>query len=150
MLKNATHIIFDLKGVLIEKDLQNNYRIIPAGLDVFEQCLAMKDSDGKQLHKLYALSNAKEDVLMRWKVDFHHIFNRFDGIVISEQVGFKKPDQRIFQHFLQMYGLQPQMCIFIDDSLNNVIAAQQLGFIGLECIDHLKIKESLKKLNVIA
>ena len=149
MERTSAHIIFDLKGVLVEKDLERGYSIIQAGRDIFEQCRSMKDSQGKQLHKLYALSNVKEEVLLRWKSEFHHIFNYFDGIIISEHVGYKKPDHRIFQHFLQTYQLQPQACIFIDDSIDNVIAAQQLGFIGLECADHSQVKEGLKKMKII-
>ncbi len=143
-----THIVFDIKGVLIEKS-SNGYTVIPEGLDILTRCHAIKDNNGLQLHTLYALSNAKEEVLQKWQLDFPHIFHRFNGIVISDQIGYKKPDHRIYQHLLQTYQLNPNHCIYIDDSYENVIAAQNIGFVALHCTSHTTIVEHLKNLNVL-
>jgi putative hydrolase of the HAD superfamily len=55
----------------------------------------------------------------------------FDAVVISSEVGMRKPEQRIFRHAADLLGLAPSECIFIDDIEANVVAAEQLGFTGI-------------------
>jgi len=55
----------------------------------------------------------------------------FDVVVISSEVGMRKPEPRIFRHAVALLGLQPAECIFIDDIEANVVAAEQVGFTGL-------------------
>ena len=55
----------------------------------------------------------------------------FDAVVISSEVGMRKPEPRIFLHAAGLLGLEPQECIFIDDIRANVTAAEQLGFTGV-------------------
>jgi putative hydrolase of the HAD superfamily len=55
----------------------------------------------------------------------------FDAVVISSEVGMRKPEARIFRHAAELLGLTPQECIFIDDIEANITAAEQLGFTGV-------------------
>jgi epoxide hydrolase-like predicted phosphatase len=55
----------------------------------------------------------------------------FDAVVISSEVGMRKPEPRIFLHAAQLLGLHPAECIFIDDIGANVAAAEQVGFTGV-------------------
>ena len=55
----------------------------------------------------------------------------FDAVVISSEVGMRKPEPRIFLHAAGLLGLDPQECIFIDDIEANIVAAEQLGFTGV-------------------
>ncbi|WP_248961747.1 HAD family hydrolase, partial [Sphaerisporangium perillae] len=55
----------------------------------------------------------------------------FDQVVISGEVGMRKPEPRIFHHALGLVGLLPQECVFIDDIEANIEAARALGLIGL-------------------
>jgi putative hydrolase of the HAD superfamily len=59
----------------------------------------------------------------------------FDGVVISGEVGLRKPDPEIFQHALELLGLPPQDCAFIDDIEHNVRAAERLGIVGVHHVD---------------
>ena len=61
-----------------------------------------------------------------------HLFPElFDVVVISGEVGMRKPEQRIFRHTASLLGLEPQECVFIDDVEANVIAAEAVGLVGL-------------------
>ncbi|QDY65793.1 HAD family phosphatase [Glutamicibacter halophytocola] len=51
----------------------------------------------------------------------------FDPVVISEQVGLRKPDRRIYQHAVQKAGAIPERTLFIDDAEANLQGAGQLG-----------------------
>jgi putative hydrolase of the HAD superfamily len=51
----------------------------------------------------------------------------FDVVVISGEVGMRKPEERIFRHTAGLLGLTPQECVFIDDLEVNVAAAEAIG-----------------------
>ena len=55
----------------------------------------------------------------------------FDAVVISAQVGMRKPEERIFRHAAGLLGLDPAECVFIDDIEANVQAAEALGMTGV-------------------
>jgi len=52
----------------------------------------------------------------------------FEVAVVSGEVGYIKPDPRIFDELLRRTGLAADQMIFIDDRTDNVEAARQLGF----------------------
>jgi putative hydrolase of the HAD superfamily len=54
----------------------------------------------------------------------------FDVVVISAEVGMRKPEERIFRHAAALLGLEPQECVFIDDVPANVAAAEAIGLVG--------------------
>jgi putative hydrolase of the HAD superfamily len=57
-----------------------------------------------------------------------HLFpGMFDTVVISAEVGMRKPEERIFLHAAEQIGLAPAECVFIDDLKANVAAAQAVG-----------------------
>ena len=61
-----------------------------------------------------------------------HLFPElFDAVVISAEVGMRKPEERIFRHAASLLGLTPQECVFIDDIEANVLAAEALGMTGV-------------------
>ena len=55
----------------------------------------------------------------------------FDAVVISGEVGMRKPEEAIFLHAAQALGLPPGSCVFIDDLEANVAAAVACGMTGL-------------------
>ncbi|PZG09784.1 HAD family hydrolase [Nonomuraea aridisoli] len=55
----------------------------------------------------------------------------FDAIVISGEVGMRKPEPRIFHHALGRLGLPGEECVFIDDIEANILAARGLGIAGI-------------------
>jgi putative hydrolase of the HAD superfamily len=55
----------------------------------------------------------------------------FDTVVLSGEVGMRKPEEAIFLHAAQTLGLPPDQCVFVDDMPANVAAAQALGMTGV-------------------
>ena len=55
----------------------------------------------------------------------------FDAVVISGEVGMRKPEEAIFRHAAEALGLAPEHCVFIDDMEANVAAATECGMTGL-------------------
>jgi putative hydrolase of the HAD superfamily len=55
----------------------------------------------------------------------------FDAVVISGEVGMRKPEEAIFLHAADALGLAPAECVFIDDMEANVAAATDCGMTAL-------------------
>jgi epoxide hydrolase-like predicted phosphatase len=51
----------------------------------------------------------------------------FDAVVISDQVGLRKPDPEIFRLTASKIGLPPGDCLFVDDTDHNLPGARSLG-----------------------
>lgn len=67
----------------------------------------------------------------------------FDAVVISSEVGMRKPDPRIFAHAVEQIGLAPEACVFVDDLDHNARAAEALGIVG---VVHRRAQETLERL----
>jgi putative hydrolase of the HAD superfamily len=55
----------------------------------------------------------------------------FDAVVISGEVGLRKPDEAIYRLAAERLGVEPEACVFVDDLAVNVRAAERLGMTGL-------------------
>lgn len=55
----------------------------------------------------------------------------FDVVVISGEVGMRKPEAAIFEHTLGELGLPAGSCVFVDDHQANIRAAAALGVVGV-------------------
>ncbi len=55
----------------------------------------------------------------------------FDEVVISGEIGMRKPEPRIFEHALGRIGLAGEECVFVDDIEANIEAARRLGIVGV-------------------
>jgi epoxide hydrolase-like predicted phosphatase len=55
----------------------------------------------------------------------------FDAIIISGEVGMRKPEARIYNYAAEAVGLDVRECVFVDDMSVNVKAAVELGMIGV-------------------
>ena len=68
----------------------------------------------------------------------------------SCEVHINKPDPRIYQALLDKYGLKAKESVFIDDRLDNIQAAFQLGFTGIQMKDSVgTLVRSLATCNVV-
>lgn len=88
----------------------------------------------EQGYDIYLLTNFSKD-------GYEYISNKFDffkkakGAVVSSHLKIAKPDIRIYQYLLETYNLNPDECIFIDDSVANIKAAKELGIHGIVYTD---------------
>ncbi|GAB5551032.1 MAG: HAD-IA family hydrolase [Saprospiraceae bacterium] len=91
-------------------------------------------------HKLWALTNWSAETFPIAE-ERYHIFDLFDGILVSGKEKLKKPDLKIYQLLLNRYHLDPENCLFIDDNLRNIKAAKSLGIHS----HHFKNVENLRQ-----
>ncbi|MFE2056497.1 HAD family hydrolase [Streptomyces sp. NPDC056465] len=55
----------------------------------------------------------------------------FDTVVISCEVGLRKPEPEIFRHTARLLDLRPEECVLVDDLGSNVRAARACGLAGV-------------------
>jgi putative hydrolase of the HAD superfamily len=65
----------------------------------------------------------------------------FDGIVISGEVGVRKPDPAIYVLGAAAIGLPPQECVYVDDLPGNLKPARELG---MTTVRHRTPQETLE------
>ncbi len=96
---------------------------------------------------LYMLSNfsAEKFVLMKEQHDFLEIF---DDIIISGEHKVIKPDPAIFEIALKRIDRKAGECLFIDDSLANLVTARKMGFITIRYLSPAQLKRDLYQLSI--
>jgi epoxide hydrolase-like predicted phosphatase len=57
----------------------------------------------------------------------------FDAVVLSHEVGLRKPDPEIYALAARRLGVPPEACVVVDDLITNVTAA---GAAGMRAILH--------------
>lgn len=67
----------------------------------------------------------------------------FDGVVISGEVGMRKPEPRIYYHAAEVIGVQPAECVFVDDTQTHLVAASEAG---MTVIHHHDATQTLREL----
>ena len=90
----------------------------------------------------YILSNYSKRTfdLTKEKLTFLELM---DGALFSWQVKLNKPEPEIYRTLLERYQLKPEECVFLDDSLDNVNAARNMG---IHAIHFTGIENAKKKL----
>jgi putative hydrolase of the HAD superfamily/hydrolase len=70
----------------------------------------------------------------------------FDDIVISGEVGLRKPEPEIFLLAARRLDLKPEECVFIDDLALNVEGANALGMTGILHTSYDETRRALESL----
>lgn len=103
----------------------------------------------KQKYRLFLLSNTNElhiqKVLSQMGAQKYATFKAcFEGFYLSHIIGMRKPDPEIFNMFLTEHSLAARETLFIDDTIEHILSAKQLGFQTW----HLKVgEEDVTELN---
>ncbi|WP_250126109.1 HAD-IA family hydrolase [Chroococcidiopsis sp. CCMEE 29] len=56
-----------------------------------------------------------------------HLQDKFDQVVVSEEVGIPKPDPTPYRHILNYFGLSPEQALAFEDSPSGIRAAVGAG-----------------------
>lgn len=71
-----------------------------------------------------------------------------DGGILSYKDKVIKPDKAIYQLLLDRYELAAEECVFLDDTLVNVEAAESMGIRGIHFLTKEQAEEELRMLGV--
>ncbi|MDQ6648564.1 MAG: HAD family phosphatase [Actinomycetota bacterium] len=70
----------------------------------------------------------------------------FDIVVISGEVGMRKPEAAIYRYAARELGLPPEQCVFVDDLAPNIRGAAGVGMVG---VHHVSAAETAAELEVL-
>ena len=70
----------------------------------------------------------------------------FDAVVISGEVGMRKPEPAIYLHAAKLLDVGPEQCVFVDDLAPNVRGAVAVGMVGVR---HVSADESIRELEAL-
>ncbi len=90
--------------------------------------------DLRSNYKLYLLSNTNKIHADFYNQDLREnhgidgLEELFDKVYYSHEIALRKPDAAPFEYLLNDQNIKAEECLFIDDSLPNILTANQLGF----------------------
>ncbi|HKJ41304.1 MAG TPA: HAD family phosphatase [Sunxiuqinia sp.] len=100
----------------------------------------------KKRYRIFLLSNTNSIHVERYNQLLEHKFSFKDGlsglfeeVYYSHEVGFKKPDTRIFSLLLEENQLIANETLFIDDTLQNIVSAAKLGMRTIHLKDGISL-----------
>ncbi len=73
-----------------------------------------------------------------------HLLDIFDEVIISAEVGFAKPDRRIYQYAADRLRIPMDGCVFVDDFPPNVEGARLAGMNGVRFMKPEQAREDLE------
>lgn len=85
----------------------------------------------KSRYKLLLGSNTNDLHAVAFKRDFAKTLAHFDALVLSHEIGVRKPRAAFFEHCQRLAGFAPHECLFIDDLPINVAGAEACGWHGI-------------------
>lgn len=95
-------------------------------------------------YKVYYLSNYGKTLREKTKEALDFTQN-CDGGIFSYEIQKIKPDYAIYKALVEKYSLVPKQCVFLDDTLENIEAAREYGFDGIQFITYKQAKEDLEE-----
>ncbi len=94
-------------------------------------------------YHVLALSNWN-DIKFNESLQIFPFFHWFDGRLISGEVGLAKPDIAIYHRLISDYDLDAAKTLFIDDKIENIMAAQTIGFQTILFKNPMQLSEDLE------
>jgi len=97
----------------------------------------------RKKYRVAFLSNSNEVHAEVIPKDFSALFGKEDRFVFSHRFKIAKPDPEIFHRAIELLGTQPQNAVFVDDLLENVLAARSIGMRAFQYIDTPALSKQL-------
>jgi glucose-1-phosphatase len=102
----------------------------------------------KPRYRLVLLSNTNELHALHFRRQFADTLGHFDALVLSHEVGLRKPCADIYTHCHKVADSTPRQCLFIDDMPANVEAARACGWQGIVYHRGLDLHREFQRLGI--
>ncbi len=133
-------IAFDSGGVFLE----GNY-----WTENMKERPGMRDFVGKLRKKYRVVLFTNQNALAQQAFNREHSLKKiFDDIVVSGEVGFRKPQKEIYAHLIDRFNVNPNDIVFVDNSAENVEAARGLGINAVLFTSLSGLVSEFRKLNI--
>ena len=128
------NLCFDLKLSLTPEDIKV---IANKAVNAWQEQISLDPEAHRVLHtlhcskKLALVSNFDHPPHVHSVLSKLSLTSYFDSVVISAEVGIKKPDPRIFDSAFQQTGMKPKEVIYVGDTVDDTIAARAAGIVPI-------------------
>ena len=97
-------------------------------------------------YALYMLSNTSDLHAPVFEKMFEEtarmkMHNLFTKIYYSHEIGYLKPDLEAWEYVINDAGIKPEETLFLDDSIQNIKASQELGFQAIHIHERTNLME---------
>ncbi|HEY9067265.1 MAG TPA: HAD family phosphatase [Burkholderiaceae bacterium] len=123
-------------------DVQAVIATIPHELVPLHDTVALLHRLHQAGHALYYLSNMPAPYAEHLEVN-HDFIALFRAGIFSARVNLIKPDPAIFAHATEVFGIEPEQTLFIDDLARNIEAARAAGWQALQFSDAASCEAAL-------
>ena len=115
-------------------------------LDMVELIRNIKSSNNLKLICMSNINSSHWKYLKKQKWD---IWELFDEFILSHEIHMTKPDPKVFELAIKKAGCKPKEILFIDDGLNNIRSASDMGinsirYMGLDNLVEEILKYGIK------
>jgi len=115
--------------------------------DIPQTVRLLKTLKATDKYRLYALTNwsAETFPIAIERFDFLQLF---EGILVSGEEKMIKPHKEIYELCLNRFNIQASKALFIDDNLDNIKGAQEVGLQTIHFKSVEPLKDGLKALGI--
>jgi glucose-1-phosphatase len=82
-------------------------------------------------HRILLGSNTNAIHSTQFRAQFAGVLGHFAALVLSHEIGARKPDEAFFLHCHHLAEAAPAECVFVDDLPGNIEGARKVGFHGI-------------------
>lgn len=98
-------------------------------------------------YRLFAITDNVHEIVAQLKREYD-FFDLFEVAAVSAELGFLKPDARIYQWLLETGGIKASESVFLDDVQRNVDGAKAVGMEAFVFRTAAEAREDLRALGV--
>jgi glucose-1-phosphatase len=109
-------------------------------------CRLLTELKGR--YALLLASNTTELHSLQFRRQFADVLEAFDALVLSHEIGVRKPSREFFEHCQRLAGCPATECVFIDDLRANVDGARRCGWNGIVYTSASELRRELAELGV--
>ena len=114
-----------------KEEITKAYQTVGNTIELFPYSVAWIKELKQRGYRVYILSNYAEITYEQTKEKMEFL-PYVDGAVFSFQCKWIKPEREIYEELCRKYSIEPRESVFLDDRLDNIEQARNLGFFGIQ------------------
>lgn len=114
-----------------KEEITKAYQTVGNTIELFPYSVAWIKELKQRGYRVYILSNYAEVTYEQTKEKMEFL-PYVDGAVFSFQCKWIKPEREIYEELCRKYSIEPRESVFLDDRLDNIEQARNLGFFGIQ------------------
>lgn len=145
-LEEAKAVYIAQQGFAPE-DIDALWEALYASFPLITDTRVMMDELKAAGYRLFAITDNVHEIVAQLKRDYD-FFDLFEVVAVSAELGFLKPDPRIYQWLLDTAGIAAGESVFLDDVQRNVDGAKAVGMEARLFTTAAKAREDLRALGL--